>query len=137
MALKDRVTVSPALELPKAVAGVSWRRVRHGDIPVIVRLANACNARIMRLRFEGGQPTVIAVDSQPTESFAPVRSQLPFAPGTRYDVGALDSDGSVKWLAQDFSGSALALDGLDAQTRVFVRAVNDAGYSARVRATFR
>ena len=44
MALKDRVTVSPALELPKAVAGVSWRRVRHGDIPVIVRLANACNA---------------------------------------------------------------------------------------------
>ena len=58
-------------------------------------------------------------------------------PGTRYDVGALDSDGSVKWLAQDFSGSALALDGLDAQTRVFVRAVNDAGYSARVRATFR
>ena len=52
-------------------------------------------------------------------------------------MGALDGDGSVKWLVQDFSGSALALDVLDAQTRVFVRAVNDAGYSARVRATFR
>lgn len=51
-----------------------------------LRLANACNARIMRLRFDGGTTTVIAVDSQPTESFAPVRSQLPFAPGTRYDV---------------------------------------------------
>jgi FtsP/CotA-like multicopper oxidase with cupredoxin domain len=51
-----------------------------------LRLANACNARIMRLRFDGGKATVIAVDSQPTESFAPVRSQLPFAPGTRYDV---------------------------------------------------
>lgn len=53
---------------------------------VRLRLANACNARIMRLRFEGGTTTVVAVDSQPTESFAPVRSQLPFAPGTRYDV---------------------------------------------------
>lgn len=53
---------------------------------VRLRLANACNARIMRLRFDGGKATVIAVDSQPTESFAPVRSQLPFAPGTRYDV---------------------------------------------------
>jgi FtsP/CotA-like multicopper oxidase with cupredoxin domain len=51
-----------------------------------LRLANACNARIMPLRFDGGKATVIAVDSQPTESFAPVRSQLPFAPGTRYDV---------------------------------------------------
>ncbi len=51
-----------------------------------LRLANACNARIMRLRFDGGKATVIAVDSQPTESFEPVRSQLPFAPGTRYDV---------------------------------------------------
>ncbi|MCU4182495.1 multicopper oxidase family protein [Bosea sp. BH3] len=51
-----------------------------------LRLANACNARIMRLRFDGGKAVVIAVDSQPTETFEPVRAQLPFAPGTRYDV---------------------------------------------------
>lgn len=74
----------------------SWVTVnrRSPPVPITVRpgarvrlrLANACNARIMRLRFDGGTTTVIAVDSQPTESFAPVRSQLPFAPGTRYDV---------------------------------------------------
>lgn len=51
-----------------------------------LRLANACNARIMRLRFEGGKAVVTAVDSQPTETFEPVRAQLPFAPGNRYDV---------------------------------------------------
>lgn len=56
-------------------------------------------------------------------------------PGVRYDVGALDSDGSVKWLGQDLTAGALALDGLDDATRVFVRAVNDAGYSQRVRAS--
>lgn len=53
---------------------------------VRLRLANACNARIMRLRFDGGKAVVIAVDGQPTETFEPVRAQLPFAPGTRYDV---------------------------------------------------
>ncbi|MGX5736150.1 multicopper oxidase family protein [Bosea thiooxidans] len=51
-----------------------------------LRFANACNARIMRLRFDGGKAVVIAVDGQPTETFQPVRAQLPFAPGTRYDV---------------------------------------------------
>ena len=35
----------------------------------------------------------------------------------RATTSVLWMDGSVKWLAQDFSGSALALDGLDAQTR--------------------
>lgn len=83
---------------PAASAGRlgSWLTVNRGSPPrpvtarpgarIRLRLANACNARIMRLRFDGGKPTVIAVDSQPTESFEPVRSQLPFAPGTRYDV---------------------------------------------------
>lgn len=53
---------------------------------VRLRLANACNARIMRLRFDGVKATVVAVDGQPTDSFEPVRAQLPFAPGTRYDL---------------------------------------------------
>ncbi len=53
---------------------------------VRLRLANACNARIMRLRFDGIKAVVVAVDGQPTESFEPVRAQLPFAPGTRYDL---------------------------------------------------
>ncbi len=74
----------------------SWVTVNGGSPPqrvpvapgarVRLRLANACNARIMRLRFDGIKAVVIAVDGQPTESFEPVRSQLPFAPGTRYDL---------------------------------------------------
>jgi FtsP/CotA-like multicopper oxidase with cupredoxin domain len=53
---------------------------------VRLRLANGCNARIMRLRFDGTKAAVISVDGQPTETFEPVHAQLPFAPGTRYDV---------------------------------------------------
>ena len=98
--LGDDQAIQPFVLQGQAGASVgrlgSWVTVNRRSPPapitarpgarVRLRLANACNARIMRLRFEGGQPTVIAVDSQPTESFAPVRSQLPFAPGTRYDV---------------------------------------------------
>lgn len=74
----------------------SWITVNGGSPPqrvavapgarVRLRLGNACNARIMRLRFDGIKAVVIAIDGQPTESFEPVRSQLPFAPGTRYDL---------------------------------------------------
>jgi FtsP/CotA-like multicopper oxidase with cupredoxin domain len=74
----------------------SWITVNGGSPPqrlpvapgarVRLRLANGCNARIMRLHFEGVKAVVIAVDGQPTDSFEPVRSQLPFAPGTRYDL---------------------------------------------------
>jgi FtsP/CotA-like multicopper oxidase with cupredoxin domain len=53
---------------------------------VRLRLANACNARIMRLRFDQLKAYVIAVDGQPTSTFEPLQSSLPFAPGTRYDL---------------------------------------------------
>ncbi len=64
---------------PQRVAVRPGARVR-------LRLANACNARIMRLRFEGVKAHVVAVDGQPTDTFEPVRAQLPFAPGSRYDL---------------------------------------------------
>jgi FtsP/CotA-like multicopper oxidase with cupredoxin domain len=51
-----------------------------------VRLANAANARIMRIRFDNMKVFVAAVDGQPTETFEPLRASLPFAPGTRYDL---------------------------------------------------
>ncbi|NIX77422.1 multicopper oxidase family protein [Microvirga terricola] len=51
-----------------------------------LRLANACNARAMRLRFDELKPSVIAIDGQPTETFEPLRGSLPFAPGNRYDL---------------------------------------------------
>jgi FtsP/CotA-like multicopper oxidase with cupredoxin domain len=51
-----------------------------------LRLANACNARGMRLRFDGLKAYVIAIDGQPTSTFEPLRASLPFAPGTRYEL---------------------------------------------------
>jgi len=53
---------------------------------VRLRFANACNARIMRLRFDGLKAYVIAVDGQPTDTFEPLKASLPFGPGTRYDL---------------------------------------------------
>lgn len=50
-----------------------------------IRLANACNARSMRLTFEGLKPYVAAIDGQPTDTFEPLKASVPFAPGTRYD----------------------------------------------------
>jgi FtsP/CotA-like multicopper oxidase with cupredoxin domain len=51
-----------------------------------LRLANACNARAMRLRFDGLKAYVIAVDGQPSSTFEPLKAVLPFAPGNRYDL---------------------------------------------------
>ncbi|WP_414470711.1 multicopper oxidase family protein [Microvirga sp. M2] len=51
-----------------------------------LRLANACNARIMRLGLEGLNACVIAVDGQPSSTFEPLKASLPFAPGNRYDL---------------------------------------------------
>ena len=51
-----------------------------------LRLANACNARGMRIRFDGVRAYVAAVDGQPTDTFEPLKATLPLAPGTRYDL---------------------------------------------------
>jgi FtsP/CotA-like multicopper oxidase with cupredoxin domain len=65
--------------IPERIEAAPGSRVR-------LRLANACNARVMRLRFDGMKPHVIAIDGQPTEAFEPLRATLPFPPGTRYDL---------------------------------------------------
>jgi FtsP/CotA-like multicopper oxidase with cupredoxin domain len=51
-----------------------------------LRLANACNARAFAIRFDDLRPFVAAVDGQPVDTFEPLRSTLPFAPGNRYDL---------------------------------------------------
>ena len=51
-----------------------------------LRLANAANARILRIRFDDMKVFVAAVDGQPTDRFEPLRASLPFPPGTRYDL---------------------------------------------------
>ena len=65
-----------------------------------LRLANACNARATRIRFDGLKAWVAAVDGQPTDTFEPLRATLPFPPGTRYDIlldvpGAAEPAGAV------------------------------------------
>jgi FtsP/CotA-like multicopper oxidase with cupredoxin domain len=53
---------------------------------VRLRIANACNARAMRIRFDGLRAYIAAIDGQPTDTFEPLRATVPFAPGSRYDV---------------------------------------------------
>jgi FtsP/CotA-like multicopper oxidase with cupredoxin domain len=53
---------------------------------VRLRLANACNARSLRIRFDDIKAYVAAVDGQPTDTFEPLRATLPLAPGGRYDL---------------------------------------------------
>ncbi len=52
----------------------------------LVRIANACNARSFRVRFDRMKAFVVAIDGQPTEAFEPLRASLPFSPGNRYDI---------------------------------------------------
>jgi FtsP/CotA-like multicopper oxidase with cupredoxin domain len=64
---------------PQPIKAAPGARIR-------LRLANACNARTMRLRFDGLKAYVIAVDGQPSNTFEPLKATLPFAPGNRYDL---------------------------------------------------
>jgi hypothetical protein len=53
-------------------------------------------------------------------------------PGVRYDVGYTAFSGERVWVAQDVLGGHVDLVDVSLRTRIFVRAVNDAGYSPRV-----
>ena len=64
---------------PRRITAAPGARLR-------IRLANLCNARAMRIRFENARAYVAAVDGQPTDTFEPLRATLPFAPGSRYDI---------------------------------------------------
>ena len=76
--LGNKLLVGPD-DVPLRLAAAPGSRIR-------LRLANACNARATRLRFDGLKVQVAAVDSQAADLFEPLRASLPFAPGTRYDV---------------------------------------------------
>lgn len=52
-------------------------------------------------------------------------------PGMRYDIGYVSRTGNLTWLAQDLAAGEVPTAGLSVARRVFVRAVNDAGVSAR------
>lgn len=52
-------------------------------------------------------------------------------PGVRYDVGYRRFGGDVTWIAQDVPGGYVDLINIPLRKSIFVRAVNDAGYSDR------
>jgi FtsP/CotA-like multicopper oxidase with cupredoxin domain len=62
------------------------------DIPVRtnerlrLRLINAANARVMRLRLDGHRAKVIAIDGQPSELFDARDSRVILGPGARIDL---------------------------------------------------
>jgi FtsP/CotA-like multicopper oxidase with cupredoxin domain len=62
------------------------------DIPVKVnerlrlRLINAANARVMRLRLDRHRATVMAIDGQPAEPFVTRDARVTLGPGNRIDV---------------------------------------------------
>lgn len=76
--LGNRMTVDGE-DSPKRLTLPPGARVR-------LRLVNGSNARIMRIRFDDLRAFVAAIDGQPTDTFEPLRSTLPFAPGSRYDI---------------------------------------------------
>ncbi|TIS53327.1 multicopper oxidase family protein [Mesorhizobium sp.] len=59
---------------------------------VRLRMANACLARIMALRFEGHRPVIVAIDGQPCDPHEPEGGRLVLAPAMRIDV-VLDMQG--------------------------------------------
>ncbi|MBI3437000.1 MAG: multicopper oxidase family protein [Proteobacteria bacterium] len=62
------------------------------DIPVAtnerlrLRLVNAANARIMALRVDRHEPTVMALDGQPAEPFVAREARVALGPGNRADL---------------------------------------------------
>ena len=76
--LGNVITVN-GVPAPARIAVPPGARVR-------LRLANLCNARIMKIRFDGVRAYVVAVDGQPTDTFEPLRATLPFGPGNRFEL---------------------------------------------------
>jgi FtsP/CotA-like multicopper oxidase with cupredoxin domain len=65
--------------------------VRAGE-RVRLRLVNSSLARIMRLRFEGHRPVIVAIDGQPCEPHEPEDGRLLLGPAMRLDA-ILDMQG--------------------------------------------
>jgi len=65
--------------------------VRAGE-RIRLRLVNSALARIMRLRFEGHRPVIVAIDGQPCDPHEPEGGRLLLGPAMRIDV-ILDMQG--------------------------------------------
>jgi FtsP/CotA-like multicopper oxidase with cupredoxin domain len=72
--------------------GETAESVRAGE-RLRLRLVNGAAARIMRLRFEGHRPVVLALDGQPCEPHEPEDGRILLGPAMRVDV-MLDMQGA-------------------------------------------
>lgn len=79
----NAVTINGAA--PADLSVTAGERVR-------LRLANACLARMVALRFEGHRPVIVAVDGQPCDPHEPEDGRLVLAPAMRIDI-MLDMQG--------------------------------------------
>ena len=79
--------------------------VRAGEC-IRLRLANACLARFMALRFAGQRVTVIALDGQPCRPFTPEAGQVIIAPAQRVDLqlDTIGEPGRAYSVIDDFYG---------------------------------
>ncbi len=77
--------------------------VRAGE-RVRLRLVNGALARIMRLRFEGHRPVVVAIDGQPCDPHEPEDGRLLLGPAMRMDliVDMLGEPGQRYRILDDF-----------------------------------
>ena len=77
--------------------------VRAGE-RIRLRLINASNARIYRLRFEGHEPWMIAFDGQPVEPLRPAGGRVVLGPAQRADLllDCAGEPGSRHRLLDDF-----------------------------------
>ncbi|MCW8308048.1 multicopper oxidase family protein [Acidiphilium sp. PA] len=80
-------------------------KVRAGE-RLRVRLVNACLARFMALRFPGHRVTIIALDGQPCQPFAPPAGSVIIAPAQRVDLqlDAIGEPGRDYPVVDDFYG---------------------------------
>lgn len=95
--------------------------------------ANVANSRFVAKVPARVLPSLPPAPTGVTRDLDSVQWQV--VSGVRYDVGIVEGDSSLTWIAQDAVLGAVPLIDVSRRSRVFVRAVNDAGYSPRVRAT--
>lgn len=96
---------------------VTVNSAQNLDIPVAsnerlrLRLVNAANARVLRLRVVGHAARVMAIDGQPAEPFLAAGAQVALGPGNRVDlfVDATLTPGSLAPLMVEHFGDEIAV----------------------------
>jgi hypothetical protein len=91
--------------------------------------ANVANSRFLALVAPRALP---AVPARPVGAVRTISAVTWVQqPGLRYDVGFVGRNGNLRWLAQNLVAGTVPAVGVPAERKVFVRAVNAAGYSPR------